>query len=59
MRKVHYMILASLVRREIEAYKGLSSGAPRVDTLSRIMRHFAERCGLDKQFLDACGIDEG
>lgn len=58
MRKIDYQLLAELIRYELHIYRGLSSGAARVDSLERIARQFAEKASVNKAaFLKACGIE--
>lgn len=57
MRKADYALLARLIKREIEVYENLSSGGPRLDTLSRLVRDFTDAAHVDKAaFTRACGI---
>lgn len=58
MRKQDYTLLAALIAAEIKTYQDLSSGAPRLDTLTRLARQFADRASVNKtEFLKACGIE--
>jgi hypothetical protein len=57
MRKADYLLLAQLVRAELEIYRPLSSGPARVDTLTRLMRAFSQRASVNAPaFLKACTI---
>lgn len=58
MKKQDYTTLAKLVKNEIDCYRNMSSGGPRIDTLTRLMCEFSECAHVDKRaFLKACGVE--